>query len=65
MKTIQTAVRESVGKWCAVVLIAAGLLAVPTFAQKFVPNDPGEPPHGRTKLNLLPRPAGAIARQLR
>ena len=63
MKTIQTAVRESVGKWCAVVLIAAGLLAVPTFAQKFVPNDPGEPPHGRTKLNLLPRPAGAISRQ--
>jgi hypothetical protein len=46
-----------------VALMAASLLAVSTFAQEFVPNDPGEPPHGRTKLKLVPRPAGAIPRQ--
>jgi hypothetical protein len=43
--------------------MAAALYAVPVFAQKLVPNDPAEPPPGRTKPKLLPRPAGAISRQ--
>jgi hypothetical protein len=63
VRILQIAVRESVWKWCAVALIASGLLSVATFAQEFIPNDPGEPPHGKTKLNLVPRPGGAIPRQ--
>jgi hypothetical protein len=43
--------------------MTAALLAVTAFAQEFNPNDPGEPPHGRTKLKLLPRPGHDIARQ--
>src|SRR5260370_5939814 len=39
------------------------LLAGPIFAERFIPNGPGEPPNGRTKLKLVPRPGGAISRQ--
>lgn len=63
MRILQTVVHESIGKWCAVVLIAAGLLAAPTFSQQPPPKDPGEPPQGRAKQKLLPRPSGAISRQ--
>jgi hypothetical protein len=45
-------------------LLSTSLLAVTAFAQEFNPNDPAEPPHGRTKPQLLPRPKGAIPRQL-
>lgn len=63
MRILQTAVHESIGKWCVVVLIAAGLLATPAFSQQPLPNDPAEPPQGRAKQKLLPRPSGAISRQ--
>jgi len=63
VKNLQTAVRESVRKWCAVALIAAGVLAIPTFAQQVPPRDPSEPLHGKQQPKLLPRPAGTISRQ--
>ena len=63
MTILQTAVRESIGKWCAVFLLAAGILVAPAFSQQSVPNDPSEPPQGRAKQKLLPRPSGAISRQ--
>jgi hypothetical protein len=59
----QTELCKAVWKWCAVALVTAALFAVTAFAQEFNPNDPGEPPHGRTKLKLLPRPGHDIARQ--
>jgi peptidase M28-like protein len=63
VKILQTEVQESVAKWCAALLIVAGLLAAPAFSQQSVPNDPGEPPQGRAKQRLLSRPSGAIPRQ--
>src|SRR5260221_14019988 len=42
---------------------SAWLSAGATFAQRPVPNDPSEPPNGRTKLKLVSRPGGAISRQ--
>jgi Peptidase family M28 len=35
----------------------------PAFAQQSVPHDPAEPQQGQPHTKLLPRPAGAVARQ--
>jgi hypothetical protein len=64
VKILQTAVHESGWKWCAVALIAAALLALPSSAQQVAPRDPAEPLRGKPQPKLLPRPAGAISRQL-
>jgi hypothetical protein len=64
VKILQTAVHESGWKWCAVALIAAALLALPNSAQQVAPRDPAEPLRGKPQPKLLPRPAGAISRQL-
>ena len=63
MRILQPEIRESVWKWCAVAMIATGLLAAPAFAQQVAPRDPAEPLRGKPQAKLLPRPAGAIARQ--
>lgn len=63
MRIFQTAIRQSICKWCAGALIAALLLAVPAFSQQVAPRDPAEPLHGKPQPKLLPRPAGAIARK--
>ena len=63
MKTIYTGIRETFWKWCALAAFSVGLLAGPASAQRSIPNDPAEPPNGRTKPKLIPRPGGAISRQ--
>ena len=63
VKIFQTAIRQSVCKWCAGALTAALLLAVPAFSQQVVPRDPEEPPQGKPEPKTLPPPAGAIARE--
>jgi hypothetical protein len=63
VKILQTAVRESVWKWCAVAVLAGGLSAAPNFAQQAAPRDPAEPLHGQPQQKSLPRPYGAISRQ--
>jgi peptidase M28-like protein len=63
VRILQIAFRESVWKWCAVAVIATGLLAIPSSAQQVAPRDPAEPLHGKPQPKLLPRPAGAIPRQ--
>jgi hypothetical protein len=63
VKILQTAVRESVWKWCAVAVLAGGLLATPIFAQQTAPRDPAEPSHGQPQQKSLPRPSGEISRQ--
>ena len=63
MKILQTAVRESVWKWCAVAVLAGGLFAAPNFAQQAAPRDPAERLHGKPQQKSLPRPSGAILRQ--
>jgi hypothetical protein len=63
VKILQTSVRESVWKWCAVAVLAGGLLATPAFAQQAAPRDPAEPLHGKPQPKSLPRPSGAISRQ--
>ena len=40
VRILQTAFRESVWKWCAVAMIATGLLATPSSAQQVAPRDP-------------------------
>lgn len=60
---IQTVGCDLVWKWFGVILIAAALFVVPTFAQQAAPRDPAEPLHGKPQLKLLPRPGGAISRQ--
>jgi Peptidase family M28 len=63
VKILQTAVRESVWKWCAVAVLAGGLSAAPNFAQQAAPRDPAESLHGQPQQKSLPRPYGAISRQ--
>jgi hypothetical protein len=63
VRILQIAFRESVWKWCAVAVIATGLLAVLSSAQQVAPRDPAEPLHGKPRPKLLPRPAGAIPRE--
>jgi Peptidase family M28 len=63
VRIIQTAGCDFVWKWCAVALIVASLLVVPTFAQQAAPRDPAEPLHGKPQAKLLLRPGGAISRQ--
>jgi hypothetical protein len=42
---------------------ALGLMAVPAFAQQAVSRDPAEPAQGKPQPKILPRSAGAVARQ--
>jgi len=39
------------------------IASVPAFAQQTAPRDPAEPPQAKPEPKILPRPAGAIARQ--
>src|SRR5205807_6885687 len=39
------------------------IASVPAFAQQTAPRDPVEPPQAKPEPKILPRPAGAIARQ--
>src|SRR5207302_9297153 len=43
--------------------VALLLVAMPAFAQQTAPRDPAEPPQAKPEPKILPRPAGAIARQ--
>src|ERR1700692_2371634 len=63
VRILLTAVRHSVRKWCASAMITASLLAPSYSAQQVVPRDPAEPLRGEPQPKLLPRPAGAIARE--
>jgi len=63
VKIPETGIRKFAWKCCAASMVAAALLAIPSFAQRSVPRDPAEPLHGKPQAKLLPRPAGAISRQ--
>src|SRR5438105_14236630 len=43
--------------------LATLIASVPAFAQQTAPRDPAEPPQAKPQPKILPRPAGAIARQ--
>jgi hypothetical protein len=61
MKNVQALMQKSVWKFCAAGILAIPLLAAPALAQNDG-RDPEEPLQGKPQPTLLPRPAGAIAR---
>lgn len=58
-------IRKLTWKVCATSIAALAFAAIPALAQQgnMAPRDPAEPPQGKPQPKLLPRPAGAIARQ--
>ena len=58
-------IRKLAWKVCATSIAALAFAAIPALAQQTstAPRDPAEPPQGKPQPKLLPRPAGAIARQ--
>jgi hypothetical protein len=59
----QNFVRPLLWRDWTLAIIAFVLLSLPVYAQRAVPRDPAEPLQGRPRTKLIPRPAGAIARQ--
>lgn len=58
-------IRKLARKVCLAAVAVLVLEALPALAQQAstAPRDPAEPPQGKPQPKLLPRPAGAIARQ--
>ena len=48
--------------FCIVALLGLAIGIAPALAQGTAPRDPAEPPRGKPKPRILPRPAGAVAR---
>ena len=63
MHILRALTRTSRPPRCASLILVAALFATPAFAQHALPRDPLEPLQGNPHPKLLPRPAGAIARQ--
>ncbi len=62
MRIVQTLMHKFDWKRCAVIMMLIGFAMSPVFAQDAM-RDPVEPLQGKPQPVLLPRPAGAIARQ--
>jgi hypothetical protein len=63
MNSGQSTTRMLVPRYSAVAVLAIGLLATSTLAQRPVLNDPAEPLQGKRQPKLLRRPAHAITRE--